>query len=93
MKPYFSVELRVDGKLVKTSKVFSLTKHLISEVHDFSSTLEEYPDGSFCEVYLYYNGYFNGDNAFFKKKTYAQNFCELITRIYYFCDFDVYVGE
>lgn len=89
----FRVELRVDEKLVKTSKLFSATKHLISEVHDLTSTLEGYPEGSFCEVYLYCNEHFNGDSVFFKKKTYAQNFCELITRIYYFCDFDVYAEE
>lgn len=90
MKHSFQIELKLDGKLIKASKVFTTTKRFISEAYELADALED-KAGSECEVVLFIDDEYE-DSAFFDKQdNYSKNFCSIISQLYYVCDLFVYI--
>ena len=90
MKSYFNIELYVDDKIVTTSEPFTSTKELISICESMSNIISERGRGIHCEVLLYRDGGYEYSYDFYNEYNYHRNLCELLTAVYYHCEFNVY---
>lgn len=90
MKHCFQIELKLDGKLVTVSKIFTRTTHFINECYELAKVLDD-EVWSECEVVLFVNDEYENSAFFDNQKDYSKNFCYLITQIFYVCDLFVYI--
>lgn len=92
IEDYFTIDLYVDDKFIVTSKPFTTTSGLISVCKDIANTLVTFKEKE-CEVLLYRNKEYEDSHDFYNQHNYFRNFCEVITAIYYHCDFDLYINN
>lgn len=90
MKQSFQIELKLDGKLIKASKVFTTTAHFINEAYELADSLKGKAESE-CEVVLFVNGEYENSAFFDKQENYSKNFCYIISLVYYVCDLFVYI--
>lgn len=90
MRHSFQIELKLDGKLITVTKIFTTSAQFINECYELAKVLED-ETWDECEVVLFVNDEYE-DSAFFdNQKNYSKNFCYLISQIFYVCDLFVYI--
>ena len=90
MKPYFNVDMYIDNKKIYASEPFTTTKELISICEGVSNIITTSGCGIHCEVVLYRDGGREYSYDFYNEYNYHRNLCELLTAVYYHCEFNVY---
>lgn len=89
MKTYFNVELKSEGKVLRTSAPFYTSGEFVSVAHDLASVLKDAPKGEY-EIALFVNEDYDNSVFFEKRKDYFSNFCMVISEVYYVLDFFLY---
>ena len=92
IEDYFTIDLYVNDKFIVTTKPFTTTCGLISVCRDIANTLDTL-QGKDCEVWLYRNKEYEDSHCFYNQYNYFRNFCEVISGVYYHCDFDLYINN
>lgn len=90
MRHTFQIDLKLDGKLVTVSKLFTTTGQFINECYELAKVLED-EEWDECEVVLYVNDEYENSAFFDNQKNYSKNFCSLMAQIFYVCDLCVYI--
>lgn len=86
MKNYFNLDLKHDGKVIRMSEPFYTTREFVGVVRDLASALSISLDGEY-EIALFVNEEYDNSVFFEKRKDYFENFCMIISEMYYVLDF------